>query len=442
MGIIDRKPLAIDKRTDAEREADTIFGCVFLGFLADGLEHGHPLGWDVEPEKNLDEVVGGLTILHETLSPLANRVAEALRKKGLTLEDASVGIGTSPTHWYAVERNEVKRRSPEDAKYVGIQASGIRSDPKTRQQGRPSEELTNYVVENLIGDLEIMQGNEGYESLLRSKTDTEYGAYYGIVDHKGNFPAPKVISSVRRLIPYDDEHGRWNRDVPYHGLISYERQLATDKLMAISEKQAGSFERTNLIREWSKAGGKGRVCGYCHGMNWAVAQAACSFPDGTAYELGLGKNTLKLSSCFGCTTFMYSNGLAPSSAHLGRAESWVPLPEDDDSAGVFLDSTRDGVYPAKEVSRILGTFKQLNRQWACKVSEWLMAGADLIADDDGGMFEDWAMAHAEALRRYMGSIDSSFEEEEAVRRKANLFLDALTIHKKDIDRLRNIQKAF
>ena len=40
-------------------------------------------------------------------------------------------------------------------------------------------------------------------------------------------------------------------------------------------------------------------------------------------EVAVG-NTIKLASCFGCTTFMIANLRQPSHIHLGRAESWAP----------------------------------------------------------------------------------------------------------------------
>lgn len=449
MGIIDGTPLAADQRL-AEQEADTLFTCVFLGLLADGFEHGWPLRWDVEPETDVGRTEAGLVELRNTLAPLADHVATTLHTEGRLAPNAGVEIGTSPAHWYAVNANHLKPRDS-SAIALGIRADrDITTGHAIRQQRTTSPELEKYILEKLIGDLSVRSDDpaSGYEDLLRSKTDTERGAYYGIVDHPDNVPpaAPKVLSSVRRLIPYAGEYGRWRRGLDHHGLIGYD-QARPPQGWSQAPKQAGSFEPTRMIGEWD---GRDCVCGYCHGMNWAIAQATCMYPPGPdgegggiPFELGLGQHTLKLASCFGCTTFMYANGLAPSSAHLGRAESWVPLPEDKDSAGVFFNENEH----TRDLQVIRTTFRTLNQRWADKVARWMIDGASLVGDNR--LFQEWAQAHAARLCERVVQLhaeaadDHAHEGDAAVeamhhRRVANLFLDALTVHKRDLDRLSGI----
>lgn len=449
MGIIDGTPLPAEQRL-AEQEADTLFTCVFLGLLADGFEHGWPLRWDVEPDSDIGRIELGLEELRNTLRPLADHVSAILRAEGRLAADAGVEVGTSPAHWYAVQTG---RLQPRDSSAVAL---GIRADRDIgtghaiRQQRTTSPALETYIVDSLIGDLSARSDDpaSGYQDLLRSKTDSERGAYYGIVDHPDNVP-PKVLSSVRRLIPYADEYGRWRRGLDYHGLIGYD-QAQPPPGWRNAPKQAGSFEPTRMIGEWD---GRGCVCGYCHGMNWSIAQAACMYPPGpdgegggVAFELGLGEHTLKLASCFGCTTFMYANGLAPSSAHLGRAESWVPLPEDEDSAGVFFNENGH----TRDLQAIRATFQTLNQRWADKVARWMIDGASLIGDHP--MFADWARAHVarllERVARMHAEVADVLADQGAGavqarhhRLVANLFLDALTVHKRDLDRLRGITAA-
>jgi hypothetical protein len=40
------------------------------------------------------------------------------------------------------------------------------------------------------------------------------------------------------------------------------------------------------------------------------------------FEIALGENTTKVSSCFPCSTFMAANDIPASSTHLGRGDNW------------------------------------------------------------------------------------------------------------------------
>ena len=80
-------------------------------------------------------------------------------------------------------------------------------------------------------------------------------------------------------------------------------------------KRAGSLEPTGLISQWD---GADQVCGYCHGMVFAMAELEIAAGGhGVAYELPLGSKTQKRSSCLGRTTFLLAHGYQPSPAHLG-----------------------------------------------------------------------------------------------------------------------------
>ncbi|KAF1015230.1 MAG: hypothetical protein GAK31_02720 [Stenotrophomonas maltophilia] len=254
------------------------------------------------------------------------------------------------------------------------------------------------------------------DALLTQNLDKEFGAYYGIVDDKANTQA-LVISSVRRLLDADDEGGRWLRGVPYHGLIGYDSKPA-DALRA-SPKQAGSIEPTGLIAQWN---GKEHVCGYCHGMVWAVGQAACNFPDGRPFDLGLGRNTHKLSSCFGCSTYLHANGWAPNAMHLGRSEWWVPLPEAEDALAAF----NIGLGQPHEHQRIVTA---LNVSWERKITQWLRDGATLIVQR--GVNAGFTPAVVDTASALLQVLPKRHDP----RAVANLFLDALTVHDKDLLRL-------
>lgn len=398
MGIIDGKPLGVAKHSDrarAQQEADTIFTCIFLGFLQDGLQNGVSLRWDVDPE----DVDPQASIAH------LRQVMDAL--VGVLGKDSSiVAIGTSPR--YAQDGDDW---------HLAIAGSAPSSNPgdiDIRQAMTPTSHLVRKRVEEVFRD----------KDLMAEKIDLEFGAYYGVVDDIRN-TNPLLIASVRRLVRYtaDSRYGecnRWNRGVPYHGLIGYEQSPEKARK---SEKQAGSIEPTQLIPEWD---GKDHVCGYCHGMVWALGQARCEFPQdgsqaaGTPYELALGKKTHKLASCFGCSTYLYANGILPSAMHLGRSDSWVPLPEDENGAAPFT-------FNKEQEAENLRIFQGLNMMWASRVAEWMRQGAIIALN--AKLVAPWGKHFAKVLH---GKIMALADDQRAI---ANLFLDALTVHSKDVERL-------
>jgi len=64
------------------------------------------------------------------------------------------------------------------------------------------------------------------------------------------------------------------------------------------------------------------------------------------FEIALGENTTKVSSCFACSTYMAANGTPASSTHLGRSDNWNIPPG------------ADAYY----------------KNWAGKIAEWYAAG--------------------------------------------------------------------
>lgn len=407
MGIIDGQPLAVD-RTHAARarlESDVIFGCVFLGFVTHMLGSGETPRWDVDSG---DEDAGRQ---QADLQDVLNRIG------ALTgVEGAVVQAGKSPTY-DGGQALQLAIASPlQDGK----------AHPGSVQWSRHVADHISRIVTSKKSWLFGLITRSGPSELLEFTLDNERGAYYGIVDDPAN-TVPKVISSVRRLIPYGSEGGRWRYGMEYHGLIGYDSE-ATLHTARTTPKQAGSIEPTGLIGSWD---GRGKVCGYCHGMVWALAEVRCNYPQGKPFELALGKQTHKLSSCFGCSTFQLANGRVASSMHLGRSESWVPLPEDENatapfSTGLAVESV-DGQVGAKE-RRDREVFADMNKAWAEHVAAWLLMGAERVRRAGRGTFSAQVLETAAALSAEAGRRSQ--------RGAANLFLDALTVHDKDLNRLK------
>lgn len=70
---------------------------------------------------------------------------------------------------------------------------------------------------------------------------------------------------------------------------------------------------------------EGKLFKSYHGMILAMTKFATDIDvekNGYFFEVALGKDTNKVSSCFPCTTFMKAQGKPPTSIHLGRGDNW------------------------------------------------------------------------------------------------------------------------
>jgi hypothetical protein len=203
------------------------------------------------------------------------------------------------------------------------------------------------------------------------------GAYYGIVvDKQLECVVEDVGLTVSRDIPSTGDEGPRFIDAPNAGAIT-----GDDKPVP------------------------GRVKGYCHGMVLAIAKCK---DDQYPYEVAVGKKTDKLASCFGCATFMAATNYPPSYMHLGQAQSWVPLPYRDDSA------------------------RALNARWAEFVADGLSEGLRALRAKQASL-TDAAASRVTSLLGEFGGRSNALA-------KANLFLDALSFHRKDLVRLQTIAK--
>lgn len=242
----------------------------------------------------------------------------------------------------------------------------------------------------------------------------ERGAYYGVVDHPDD-PNPGFISSVRRLIPYLGSTGeglRWNANEKNHGVIK----------VAPAHAQFGSWDNLEKAITDGIGAGVGAV-GYCHGMNWAILRCMTEVKGGTPYEIAVG-GTTKLASCIACTTFMDANGYPPSSIHLGRAESWVPLP-----------------VTAKENplgQEALVAAEALNGKWAAATCGYLLTGAQLLNKYSSPSFKTGVAALAGGLA---SEVTRRSSKKGGELHAANLFLDALTVHDGEVARMLTILQA-
>lgn len=170
----------------------------------------------------------------------------------------------------------------------------------------------------------------------------------------------------------------------YTGMVLLNNELkywgSTFEHSVKTKRKFGKSLGSDLGAMHREANGKG-VNGYVHGMIQAMYVAAHynSIAKAKVIELAVG-NTIKLASCFGCTTFMIANLRQPSHIHLGRAESWAPADPNNDFALEQLTGHRCTNDLNAKPDEMKKDVERLNKQWQEQVSIWLSKGAELSAD--------------------------------------------------------------
>jgi len=163
---------------------------------------------------------------------------------------------------------------------------------------------------------------------------------------------------------------------------------------------------------------------YTHGMCSAMREAVRWGPWSTPYEIAVGQHTTKRASCFACTTYNWASGFPPSSTHLGRCESWAPLP--DGGPGKTEDyAFSDGA--EGDLDRAIG--RQMNIRWNIQMYHFLRQGANLL-QGHLDVIDPAHRAAADLLARRYDRWDP-----ELALTGGNLFLDAITYHEGDTKRI-------
>jgi len=247
-------------------------------------------------------------------------------------------------------------------------------------------------------------------------------------------PTKRVIdSSVNRWHPGED-YVNW-------GLIKGTGEWEDINLRKLSEGGMGPLPRDLEAPE--------RI-GYIHGMSSAINKCVSSGAWCTPYELATGEVTTKMASCFACTTYMYASGFPPSSAHLGRGESWVP-PTSRLTSGEKDDTEMPHHYE-DSVTQSLAT------RWHWEIYHYLCLGSsylyrtrevDYQEDEQSGVGsyriekrvgEYVNPEHADSVVALSAALEQL--EQEHIKEQVdigavggNLFLDALTVHDSDWRRI-------
>ncbi len=232
------------------------------------------------------------------------------------------------------------------------------------------------------------------------------GAYTGMIDDPV-YHNTLVQPTKRIVVPHEN---RWHKEGGFgqreHGLISPPKNPEMN-LSPDPSKGMGPLSSD----EESRLRHKG-VVGYVHGMSWAIRESIKCGPWCTPYEMAVGKDTTKMASCFPCTTYMYAANYPPSSIHLGRGESWHPLPD------------------TGEAPDYIKIAKALNTRWHLDCYHYLKYGVSLLQTSVNTM----DVGHKAAFNR-LQKHPRLQNTPQNLAIGGNLFLDALTVHEADWKRI-------
>ena|GEM_PF-2214346 len=394
---------------DPKVEADVIMTSAILGFCVTRVKLGQPFSFDIE-------------------HPTQDVINDAKKYQGF-LEEWQQFLGVLSDVSEVLDFNGVDSRYLKDAQspewQVGARITGREGGgglaPQERHKAMESAQALS------ASRLEA-QNPVGYSGR---------GAYTGMIDDPVNHSTFR--QPTKRIIITDQE--RWHSGKDYQGLIRGGGEGSAREFVNLSnDPKAGMGDFTT--RQYQKLladdqGKTGGLVGYVHGMSWAIQECIKCGPWCTPYEQAVGSDTTKMASCFPCTTYMYAAGFPPSSAHLGRGESWAPLPVNQSSPYNSIASSLNIRWHAQchhyllQGSACLAKFAQSHRSKADGVRMGFRNGKYRVQSVDVSRpYVGSAHRSAlEALRTYLKFSNIS--------KGGNLILDALTVHESEWKRLYN-----
>ena len=420
---------------DPDIEADVIMTAAALGFAASIIEETKdPVRFDMDPLEAKDE--NKFKEFTNTVSTMNKAIDAYLTKNGIAPGETEAGL--SPKY----EKGAV---------IMGV----YRWAGKTAPQ---------QVDEPVLSEA----GQRLYDSIKNMKVPqyTGRGAYTGFVDNKNTEGDTNPVgprSTARFLAPapgtlHPDPHPRWLP--PLDSPLWTKRKRKEDGTYVpwgmIGGDLAGeaptpptppnttpATNRADQITADMGAGHDGMIfngdvtpndiAAYTHGMIQAIYKAYDLGPNCEPYEIAVGDNTTKMASCLPCTLFMYATGYPPNSIHLGRGESWAPL---------YHPYNPNGSTDAHESEVI----RDLNNAWYENCLNWLKKGLEIL--DDTPITENHKASH-KAVKQYLSvHAANAFEADPTINLRSPaytvggvLILDAVTLHKAEIDRIKSTLAA-
>lgn len=382
--------------TVAAEDADVIMTCAVLGFSIKLLSEHKPVRFDTEG------IHAGMTEA-ERATARADIAAMARTVASLNQVIEHVGIpgrvahGTSPAYDYANKT-----------------VSGVEAGDRLEYFHRNVE--TAFVGESQeLHDLAVHDPTVSYQGR---------GAYTGLVVSPEGGGKPMIASTYASIVPDRDDYGeRWHPAGPMPslgtgpaqktwGMIGDNRtqkQLQNEGMGFVPETLGRAIEAWTPPAPWSGTQPETDLIGYTHGMIQAIVKCYIRQRDGSRpFEIAVGPYTTKLASCFCCTLFMHAAEFPPSSTHLDRGESWVPM------------------YGA-HFSLPVAAVEETNQRWYGFCTEVLLTGLSALRQSMSRVRE----SHHHSVR----AMHAFIAEHTAPTSCANLILDAMTVQDKERARI-------
>ena len=425
-------------------EADVIVTSVVVGFCFARAIQGHPFSFDYDPTESEEEVAKSKRI-HASVVEKIRRVLNTNPSNEISDDEWEArlkgSVAAGPARVYGLGHDEalITGRAGGQALEPPVEIRGDltlhRDAPATRHRPMLSQQALR------MGHWEWMSAHKYGREFKHDYAPSpgQYfgkGAYTGMVDDPvGNHTL--IQPTLRRVIaPNLGSHlgGVLDRNEPYLERWSPDR---TQIWGLIASGNTPGIKGPNLdpnpdvgMGPLPKGIDRG-IVQYIHGMSWAMREAVRWGPWCNAYEMGVGHQTTKLASCFACTTYMYAAGFPPTSAHIGRAESWGLLP-DGETYGLYATwkgghEFSDGDEGVLEKAVALS----INTRWHAEVYHYLREGCARLK----GYVND---THAAAF----GLLEEKMKRQRPPLGGGNLYLDAITWHDSDSNRIdRTIKSA-
>lgn len=388
-------------REDVEREADVIFTAAFIGMTI-WQNQTKKRVWRVDMEPNLDSNTTREERTKDDLKSMKNhndacsRVNHVLKMHDQTLQGVTWGL----TPWF---------------NRGGVICAG--EDAKTQYE-KTNEIYRKTAFAYLTAPQKAASGIQRSNEMYVGR-----GAYCGLVlDKEGN--AVSAMSTIRTTLN-DKTPGvgdRWspptNADVwtGYKGDSKYAWGMINNVATQTRCQEQGM--RFFPVGTQPQPGIE--IVGYTHGMIRCIYEVVRIDDGATAFEMSIGTDTFKLASCLSCSSFMMANGVDASSSHLGAGESWAPY--------YSPESHNPSHYQGKMM--IGEALTQCNNNYAASMHKWMTTGAAaMVAAEKTNWVE---VNHKIALAKLSERLTASKETNTVAR---DLYLDAMTYHKKDVLRL-------
>lgn len=387
-------------KQDVEREADVIFTAAFIGMTI-WQNQTKKKAWRVDMEPNLDGNTTREERTQDDLKSMKNH-NEACSKVNyvVKLHNPQLhGVVWGLTPWF--------NRGGMICAGEGAKTEYAQTDEKYRK--------TAFAY--LTAPQKSVSGSQRSNEMYVGR-----GAYCGLVlDKEGN--AVTAMSTIRTTLTEHtpDIGSRWSPPMDADVWVGHVQDHGY--AWGMINNVATQIRCQEQGMRFFPVGGQPQpgieIVGYTHGMIRCIYETV-RMGEGTAFEMSIGTDTFKLASCLSCSSFMMANGVDASSSHLGAGESWVPYY----SAESHNASHYQGKMPIEKA------LVQCNNNYATCMHDWMTVGAAAMAAAEK---TNWVeVNHKDSLAKLLERLKTSQKSNTVAR---DLYLDAMTYHKKDVLRL-------